>query len=383
MRQSTLGNRQLCLVGHPYAPIGMGEHLRASFRSFRAVHVSAGLLDVFELEQPDDGSIAEFAKAQQRDHAEINIFHINGNEVEQIWNHLNYSKKWSGYNIIYPLWELARYPSEWAQLLDRFDEIWAPSKFIFDALKKACEKPVYHMPLACEIALTDFKSRRHFGLPEEDYIFLFFFDLRSYSSRKNPEAVIEAFRRFLTRRPYTRSHLVVKVNGVHTNPALLTKLREAIADLDSNVTLIHAVLSSNDVKNLVRCCDAFISLHRAEGFGFGIAEAMVLGKPVIATSYSGNMDFMNEEVALCVDYSLVPVKDGEYPHYEDQVWAEPDVQQAAIYMTNLVDNPGLGREIGLRATRHMRNNFSYRRTGLHYLRRLDYIKDHILCKNVA
>jgi glycosyltransferase involved in cell wall biosynthesis len=364
----------VCLVGHPYTPIGMGETVRATFRSLRKVAVQPKLADIYKLEQPDPAELAEFSGSCLNSPAGINVFHINGNEVEQVWNHLNYKRPWTGYNVIYPLWELPRYPAEWAEQLNRFDEIWAPSRFIFDSLRKVCDRPVYHMPFSCEIVLNGFLGRRYFSIPEADYASLFFYDVRSYTSRKNPQGVIRAFRRLLAQRPYSKARLVIKVNGVETNPAAVKELSAELYELRANTTLIQRGMSSNEVKNLVRCCDCFISLHRSEGIGLGMAQAMALGKPVIGTAYSGNMDFMNSSVAFCVDYKLIPVKKDEYPHYEDQVWADPDVDQAGGFLTQLVDDPGYGREVGVRARLHMQCEFGYRPIGLNYVNRLDTIR---------
>ncbi|WP_434604855.1 glycosyltransferase family 4 protein [Pseudomonas sp. R1-7] len=375
MSRTGVVKKDVCLVGHPYAPIGMGEHIRASFRSLKRIHQTPGVIDIYQIETPAAVELEEFSCVVAGRLAAINIFHINGNEIEQALQHLSNVHKMGGYNVIYPLWELPIYPKVWADLLDKFDEVWAPSNFIMDGLVKACKKDVYHMPLACEISLDHFLGRRYFGIPESDYTFLFFYDLRSYSTRKNPEGVVAAFRRLLEARPYSKAHLVVKVNGVESNPAAFEELREQVQDLHQQVTLIHQGMTSNEVKNLARCCDCFVSLHRSEGYGFGIAEAMVLGKPVIATSYSGNLDFMSEEVSLPVRYELIPVLDGEYPHHEGQFWADPDNQQAAEYMIQLVDDPGFGREVGRKASIHMQTNFSFRQTGLRYSNRLDRIRE--------
>lgn len=352
----------------------MGEHVRATFRAMRAAGQAPHLLDIYKLEQPSTADQSEMEPSLQNKLSPINVFHINGGEVEQAWNHLSYHGQWEGYNVIYPLWELPRYPEEWAQQLDRFDEIWAPSRFIQESLEKVCTKPIHHMPMSCEVTLTSFMGRRYFGIPEADYTFLFFYDLRSYSTRKNPAGVLKAYRSLLARRPYAKAHLVIKVNGVDTNPAAFEELQQQVADLHNNVTLIQRVMSGNEVKNLVRCCDCFLSLHRSEGYGFGCAEAMSLGHPVIATAYSGNMDYMAPEVSFGVDYQLVPVREGEYPHHENQVWAEPDYEQAAGYMVDLVDAPAKGRALGALARQHMQSRFAYRPIGLNYLNRLDAIR---------
>lgn len=361
------------LVGHPFAPIGMGEHLRSSFRACQAAYLSSTLTDIYKLNTPTLDDQKEFYPYCTDSPAAINIYCINGNEVEQALKHLSYQEEWGGYNIVYPAWELELYPDVWAQQLNKFDEIWASSTFTYDALKKTCNKPVIKMPLACEVSLNSFHGRRFFHIPESDYVFLFFYDLKSYTSRKNPYGIINAFKKLLSKRPYSNAHLVIKINGVDANPREYENIQEALKGLGSNVTLITQVMTSNQVKNLVRCSDCFVSLHRSEGYGFGIAEAMALGKPVIATSYSGNMEFMKEDVSFGVDYELIPLVEGDYPFFENQVWADPDWAQATGYMIELVDSPGKGRELGAKARLHMEVNFSYRATGLRYLKQIESI----------
>ena len=263
-------SKKISLVGHPFAPIGMGEHLRTTYRSLRSMGVESSITDVYKLVQPDEALADEFSSSCADTSSSVNIYHINGNEVEQVLKHLSYVRPWAGYNIIYPLWELANYPDEWALQLDKFDEIWAPSKFIYDSLKSACVKPIVHMPLACQVGLNSFLGRRFFKIPESDYTFLFFYDLRSYSTRKNPEGVLKAFKNLLKQRPYSKVHLVIKVNGVDTNPDEFTQLCESLNELGSHVTVFHKTMDNNEVKNLLRCCDCFVSLHRSEGYGFGI-----------------------------------------------------------------------------------------------------------------
>lgn len=366
------------LVGHPFAPIGMGEHLRSSFRSFRSTVLKPTIADIYKLNSPADDDQNEFYPFCSDYTAPVNVYCINGNEVEQALKHLSHQEAWEGYNIIYPAWELPKYPKVWADQLDKFDEIWASSSFIYDSLAQACNKPVIKMPLACGISLRRFYGRRFFHIPESDYTFLFYYDLRSYTSRKNPYAVINAFKKLLSSRPYSRTHLVIKINGVDTSPAEYRKLCDALQGLDGDVTCITRVMSGTEVKNLLRCCDCFISLHRSEGYGFGIAEAMAIGKPVIATSYSGNIEFMNDDVAMGVKYNLVPLAEGDYPYFDGQVWAEPDWLEAANYMIELIDCPQKGRDLGAKAQLHMEVNFSYRDIGLNYSNRLGIINKQVI-----
>lgn len=366
-------NRSISLVGHPYAPIGMGEHVRCTYRALRSVAMRPSLNDIYKLVPPNTDELQEFAGVCTDQPSDINIFHINGNEVEQSLAHLGASNNWCGYNIIYPAWELARYPKEWAVQLNRFDEIWAPSKFIQESLSAACDKPVIHMPLACEVVLSSLLSRRYFEIPESDYVFLFFFDVRSYANRKNPNGVIEAFSRLLLAKPYAKARLILKVNGAEIAPEVMQHMINNLKGIAKHVTIIHQLMSDNEVKNLLRCCDCFVSLHRSEGYGRGIAEAMALGKPVIATGFSGNMDFMNPNVSFPVNYSLISLTAGEYPHSDNQIWADPDIESATNYMVKLLENRHLGQDIGKKAYLHMKRNFSYGAIGLRYGERLEKI----------
>lgn len=363
---------KVVLVGHPFAPIGRGEDIRCSYRALRSVAVNAGLLDVFSSCPPDKDDAAEFSASLVDKPGAVNIFHLNGDEIENAASALGGLPR-SGYNIVYPAWELACYPQPWAAQLDRFDEIWAPSKFIAESLCDVVHKPVHEMSLASEVMLTSLLNRRFFGVPHSAYTFLFFFDFRSYRSRKNPEAVIAAFRRLRDMRPNADVCLVIKVSGSSHAPEEVEQLKRDMAEFRERAVILDRVMSDNQIKNLIRSCDCFISLHRSEGFGRGLAEAMYLEKPVIATAYSGNMDFMNSSTAMLVDYGLIPVGEGEYPYYENQVWADANTEQAADHMAFLVDNRTEGTRLGKRASLEVRSAIGYRPSGLRYKHRIESI----------
>ena len=367
--------RRVSLVGHPFAPIGCGESLRCSYRAFRSVALQPGLVDVYGIHRPEEDARREFEPALQKDFGGINVFHLNADEVNSALTHMGPRGFDDGYNILYPYWELGEFPEAWRSQLEMFDELWAPSAFIAEALRARVDKPIYHLPTACEVDLSSLLPRRYFGIPESAYAFVFFFDFRSYATRKNPRAVIEAFRKLRESRPSVNLCLVVKVTGSEADPAALAALQEEVRPFRNQILLIDGTSTDNEIKNLVRCCDCFVSLHRSEGFGRGLAEAMYLAKPVIATGYSGNMDFMDADSALLVDYRLVPVAEGEYPHSAGQLWADADVDQAADHMKKLVDNPRWGRELGARASRMVRSRVGYRTVGMSYRRRLEKITD--------
>ncbi len=368
------------LVGHPFTPIGRGEEVRCVFRAFHAVGQSLPIRDIYALDRGSDHGL----EREMGDYvveslsSSVNIFYINGDEVKPVLNHLGALLPSDAHNVICPQWELSIYPREWAEQLERFAEIWAPSKFVYDSIRQVTSKPIFLAPLPVEVRLASFLGRRHLGLPESAYLFLFIFDFRSYVDRKNPFAVIEAFERVCTARPRDDIHLVLKVNRPNGQTQFEADNQRFIAQVNQcqykdRIVIIDKVLSDNEIKSLVRSCDCFVSLHRSEGFGRGMAEAMFLGKPVVATGYSGNLDFMSDENSCLVHYDLVPVEEGCYPHAKGQFWAEPDIDHAVYYMIKLLDDRDYGRKLGRIASRHIRTHFSYRAMGLQYKKRMDEI----------
>jgi glycosyltransferase involved in cell wall biosynthesis len=367
---------QVTLVGHPFSPIGTGRALRVAFAACRSVGIETTVRDVWGFQTPEPAQAKYIAPFISNDYGAVNVFHLNGNEVETALDRIGPLPV--GYNIIVPFWELPRYPAEWARQLERFDEVWAASDYIRQSLAAAVHCPVIHMPIATEIALDAFCVRRHFGIPENSYTFLFIFDCRSYIMRKNPQAVVECFRRLLDARPWSRACLVMKLHGLEAAPAEVQDFLTDLHDLNKRVVVLTETMTEVEAHNLIRCCDAFISLHRSEGYGLGLAEAMYLGLPVIGTGYSGNMDFMTPDNSILIGYRLVPVPPGAYPHAEDQYWAEPDLEEATARMIGLVDDSVTGRAIGARGSRSIRTSFSYRATGLRYMQRLNQIEAGLL-----
>ena len=368
------------LAGHPFAPIGRGEDIRSSLRCFQECGLNAA---VYDLSAPGASSDPGFDRGVNSHLVRsfsptVNIFYLNGDEIERWMDQLAGHSPSGAYNIICPQWELGIYPDEWSEQLNRFDEVWAPSLFVFECLRRSTSKPVFHLPLSVQVELNSFLGRRYFRLPESAYLFLFCFDFRSFTDRKNPLAVVEAFERVCDARSKDNIHLVIKLHGAESVGRGQFAAEQFFSELNQSgardkIIVIDDVFTDNEIKNLIRCCDCFVSLHRSEGFGRGIAEAMFLGKPVVATEYSGNLDFMNERNSCLVRYQLVDVGKDRYPYWENQVWAEPDIEHAVLHMLRLVDDRDYGRALGQIASRHVRAHFSHRAIGLKYSNRVDEI----------
>jgi len=362
------GDPGVNLVGYAHAEFGMGEHVRMSAAAFAESNVRYGVVN-FHIGVPSR------QRAQLNHGARIasnvykaNLFHINADQMLTAFCHLGRDFFSNRYNIGYWLWELARFPDEWVPVLGLVDEIWAPSRFIQQAFSERTDLPVEYMPLCVQLPLLKGYRRGNYGLPEDSYLYLFTFDFFSFIERKNPFAVIDAFKRAFPDIA-AKVGLVIKVMNGDTRHPRWQDMRDMIAD-DPRVFIFNKTMERDEVLGLVDACDCFVSLHRSEGFGFGPAEAMYLGKPVVVTNYSGNTDFTLADNSCLVDYRLVPVIEGQYVFARDQVWAEPDVEHAVWYMRKLASAKSYGTELGKKAAAFIRENHNPSKIGSLYLKRL-------------
>lgn len=366
------------LVGHPYAVIGMGEVVRSAANALESVRVPFSIRNTFgDYGLQDAEKHREFRMMDRITSSGLykaNVFYLNADEMENALAYLGPGFFEGRYNIGCWAWELSRFPDEWCEAFRLVDEIWALSRFTQQSIAQKADCPVVWMPHPVELTDSGRMSRHDFGLPENKFLFLFFFDFRSYLSRKNPWAVIEAFQKAFGKKGAENASLVIKVNGTDSKPEEYVAFCKALEVVRDDVILIDKVMDDREIKELLRVCDCFVSLHRAEGFGRGIAEAMYLGKPVIATGYSGNLDFTNEMNACMVDHVLIPVKEGEYPYGKGQLWADPDIEQAAWYMERLVYEPSYAAEIGRNGERYIRTYHSFRAIGARMRHRLEKLK---------
>jgi len=361
------------LVGHPYGALGMGEHIRKSAEAFAAAEVPFSIFNTFDQRGAHADKFPEFPFHHliKRDAPyAISLFHMNADEMRLAAAHLPAGFFDGRYNIGYWAWELAHFPDAWCPAFEFFDEIWAPSRFIQQAVADKAPCPVVHMPLAVDFTATERLSRRALGLPDDKFLFLFYFDFTAYVTRKNPQAVIAAFDAAFPPAARGDVALVIKLNGMEQRPDDYRRFVDDLRGRDEGMILMDRVMTDTQVRNLVQCCDAFVSLHRSEGFGRGLAEAMFHGKPVIGTAYSGNLDYMNPDNACLVDAVLVDVREGEYPFAAGQKWAEPDVGQAADYMRRLVRDRAWAERLGSRAREYMRAHHSFAAIGARYRRRV-------------
>ena len=332
------------LIGFPRVRIGDGEFLRQTARSFHAANVGFSLLEI-PCALPVDAGDARFKDHIRPDNPhDINIFYLKPDQMPGAVVQLGESCVRGRYNIGYWTWELSEFPDAWCKSLDFLDEVWCPSRFIQSAIAAKASNPVIHAPFAIEMDSSPGAwSRSRLGLPEDAFLFLFAFDFKSSFARKNPLACIEAFKKAFPGKNSPVALVIKSMDGAQF-PQQLQALEESVRT-DPRIVHMDRSLPWEGMNGLMRQCDSFVSLHRSEGIGLGMAQSMLLGKPVIATDYSGNTDFMHDGNACMVDCELVPVREGEYPFAKGQVWAEPDVDQAAWFMKRLLEQESFRESI--------------------------------------
>lgn len=263
------------------------------------------------------------------------------------------------YRIAYWAWELETIPEEWLAMLPLLDEIWTPTEFVAAAMRTRMTVPVHRMLPGVEVGEIETVTKTEVGLPEDHVVFLFMFDMFSDFERKNPLAVIRAFRRAF--RPDEKATLVLKTSATSPDATAAARLEAAAAT--NGITLVRQSLSRNKAYGYLQMCDCYVSLHRSEGFGLGMAEAMLLGKPVIATAYSGNVDYMNAGNSLPVDFERVPVGDAGPLYQYESMWAAPSEEHAAHLMRSVFDDRAGAFALGGRAQREMRGKLALRTAG--------------------
>lgn len=355
------------LLGCSRAENGIGESCRLAAEALSAAGVPFGVVNMPFSLHARQGDLRTVAHEIPWPGHRANVFHMNPPEMRQMLELLGRRGTRNRLAIGVWHWELPRLPADWQALVPRVDEFWAPSRFIAEALREAGARRVETMPHGVAVPEAPPLPRGELGIGDDRFVFLVMYDIASYQRRKNPEGAIEAFRRAFG--PDDRAMLVVKLQNAHLDPAKAEAIGRLVADRPS-IRVIREVFDRERVWGLVRACDCLVSLHRSEGFGLGPAEAMAIGKPVIATDWSSTTDFVHRGHACPVGYRLVAVGSDEGPYEAWQRWADPDLDEAADWMRRLAADPAAGREIGRKAAAFMAANLDPRRAGERMRQRL-------------
>ena len=335
----------ICVVGFHSSELGIGEGARAFSSALRAAGAEVVDWDITALfghQRRFEGGYSTAPPAQ----AAAIVIHLNPHELVRLVGMLGAAPFEGRFCVGYWAWELEAIPVSWSAGFRYVDEVWTPSRFVADAVAarapRALPVRVQPHPLAPGAARPD---RAAFDLPQDAVVVLTAFDIRSGFARKNPVAAVRVFRQASAQAG--DGILVCKVAGREVAPGLYDQLLAEIGE-GGDVRLMTELLSAAQMSTLIASADIVLSLHRSEGFGLVLAQAMLAGKAVVATGWSGNLEFMTAQNSLLVDYALTPVNDPQ-GFYDRGPWAQADVADAAAKLTLLLQDVDARRSLGAKA----------------------------------
>ncbi len=358
----------LNIAGHVSAESGTGEAVRSLIKATGAVKIPY-ITNRYEINvyRKKDATFKNFTYYNPYD---INLVSINADQADSFYSYFSNRYFQGKYNIGYWLWEQSDFPNEWQDRLQYYDEIWTASSFSQDAISKVATIPVVKVPLVVCCPEKVRYGRKHFRIPGKKFIFLYIFDFLSVFERKNPIALVAAFKKAFSKGDNVL--LVLKsVNSKYNN--------EALGDLktvckNASITYLDGYMSREEIFSLLHLCNSYVSLHRSEGYGYTMFEAMYYKKPVIATGYSANTEIMNSSNSYSVDYDLVTLDRDYGPYKKGTMWAEPNIDNAASLMRYVYENPQEAAFVGNKASQSVESQLNEKKIGGLIKKRLQIIK---------
>jgi glycosyltransferase involved in cell wall biosynthesis len=358
------------LVGYLRTESGVGAAARNYLRALQTLSLPVSLHDVSDVQgnRSQDRTILEFGATSQY---EVNLVCVDAQVHYAVRSALGEDFFEGRYNIAIWAWEQLRFPEKWYDRFAYYDEIWVGTSFIANVLAPIAPIPVIRVPPVLTLAEPDCRQtgRHRLGVNNDDFVFLFIFDFHSRARRKNPLAVIRAFKTAFG--SSERARLVMKCVNAHSARPDFDQMRQEAEGYP--ITLYEGYWPIQDVRDLMAACDSYVSLHRSEGTGLTISDAMALGKPVIATGWSGNMDFMNVNNSFPVAYELVKLEENAGPYQAGELWADPSVTHAAELMRQVYTDREGAAARGRVAQQDLQAHYSEKAVAVLIRQRLDAI----------
>jgi glycosyltransferase involved in cell wall biosynthesis len=347
--------RGVNLVGFFSAEFGQGEVARRLDRALRHARIPHTTIPYEQVPHRQEHAF-EHSAGKLHD---VNILCLNAEHVLGFAAGPGRALLDGRYTIGVWFWETSRFPGYLRPAIKLVDEIWVASDFVRDAISAETLVPVETFPLPVEVDQPSHLTRTDLALPEDRFLFSFVFDFYSTVARKNPDGLIQTYRRAFG--AADGAALAVKSINGDRFPDELGRLRELAAGRE-DIRVVDAFVPAGHARAYTALADCAVSLHRSEGFGLMLAEAMAYGKPAIATAYSGNLTFMDESNSFLVPAETTILTEEVTPYPAGSVWGDPNLDEAARLMREVVASPERAREVGERGRRTIADRHSLERT---------------------
>ena len=354
----------VCVVSNFTSHSGIGEGGRLAARSLVALGYDVRVINWVPIRRKQRDAVVRWQGPALEMGVGTVIFHLNPEALMFGLLLLGRAPLVRKRIVGYWAWELPTMPREWIPLLNYVDEIWTPSRFVASAIAPFTKKPVRVVPHPVAAEPAGRARRADFGIPRDTFAVLTMFSLSSSFTRKNPLAAIDAFRAAFKDDP--RRQLILKLSDAALHPASVNLLRAAVVN-SPNIRVLEFDLNNQATRDLIASVDVVLSLHRSEGFGLVMAEAMHSGTAVVATNWSGNLEYMDKETACLVPAIQVPTFDpGGVFERAGQTWADPSVADAAVFLKRLAEEPETLRSLRERAKAHVADRLGLKIFGKHF-----------------
>lgn len=333
--------------GPIYSEDGIGEAARLNLKVFQAAGIDLAINPISRpvAREKTVASMKENFKVPYS----INYFHFSSRWVPYYMDLIGTQYLKNRFNIGYWVTEVQEYPLEWAENHRYFSEIWTASYFCQDSISRKIPIPVILIPHPIVAASSRSCNKR------DRFTFLVMANAYSDIERKNVVGSLKAFTEAFPNE--TDVALVLKLSNSDVDQNYFNRIKQYV-DQDNRIELIDAFIDREDLDTLYKSVDAYISLHRAEGFGLTLGEAMYHEVPVITTAYSGNVDFCNNFNSYLVDYDLVPVGEDRLRYLSTDLWAEPSIESTVEALRRVYKNPVERQQKINRAKRFVDQNYS-------------------------
>ncbi len=355
------------VYGFLSSPSGLGSVARGSVKALTSASVPFQPIDV-----PVWKGGLELRKLPEFEPYRINLIQQNADMFDRFLRAYGSQLLNGAYNIGYWLWELPSVRADWHHVYRYVDEVWCPSEFGCQAARALTSLEVRRVPLVVDgLDQKATFGRDHFQFPEDVFVFCYVFDVSSYMDRKNPFCLIEAFRREF--KDSTDVLLYLKIWNASHDETRTRQLMDAVKGA-KNIRIYNGLFTDDEIVSLHKSIDCMVSPHRSEGFGFNMAEPMYFGKPVIATRYGSNLDYMNDQNGYLIDCQLTPIKQTVGPYGKGAVWADPSVEHLAQLMRQVFENPEERARKGRLAAEEIHTNYSATAVGQIMARRFEELR---------